>query len=108
MRGGMAAQREPLLHGQQDLADAEQADHRDQEVDAAQQFGPAEGHAQLAGDRIHADAGKQQAERHRDDGLVLVFAAQADERAEGQQIDGEEFRRAEPQRESRRCAARGK
>ena len=61
----------------------------------------AEGHAQLAGDRIHADAGEQQSERKRDDGLVLVLAAQPDERAEGQQIDREEFRRPEAQREGR-------
>src|SRR6266478_1914821 len=36
--GGVAAQRKPLLHGQEDLADAEQADDGDQEVDSAQQF----------------------------------------------------------------------
>ena len=61
----------------------------------------AEGHAQLAGHGVHADAGQQQAERHRDDGLVLGLAAEADEGAEGQQIDREEFRRPEFQRERR-------
>ena len=74
---GVAAQREPLLHRQQDFADAEQADDGDQEVDAAQQLARAEGHAQLAGHGVHADAGEQQAERHGDDGLVLVLAPEA-------------------------------
>ncbi len=97
--GGMAAQREALFHGEQDLADAEQADHRDQKIDAAQEFAGAEGHAQLAGYRIHADAGQQQPERHRDDGLVLGLAAEADKGAEGQEINREEFRRSEFQRE---------
>ena len=95
----MAPQRQTLLHGQQDFADPEQADHRDQEVDAAQQLAGAEGHAQLAGHRIHADAGQQQPERHRDQGLVLLLAPEADEGAEGQQIDREEFRRPEFERE---------
>src|SRR5260221_2083691 len=61
--GGVAAQREPLLHRQQDLADAEQADHRDQEVDAAQEIARAEGHAQLPGDRLHADARDREPQR---------------------------------------------
>ena len=61
----------------------------------------AEGHAQLAGHRVHADAGEQQAERHRNDGLVLGLAAEPDKGAEGQQIDREEFRRPEFQRERR-------
>ncbi|MGY3595083.1 hypothetical protein ACVIGB_003132 [Bradyrhizobium sp. USDA 4341] len=99
--GGVSAQRQALLHREQDLADAEQADDSDEEVDAAQQLGGAKRHAQLPGHRIHADAGKQQPERHRDHGLVLGLAAEADERAEGQEIDGEEFRRAKLQRERR-------
>src|SRR2546427_6571104 len=82
--GGMAAQRQPLLHRQQDLADAEQADDRDQEVDAAQELVRPEGHAQLARDSVHAGPGEQQAERHGDDGLVLLLAPEPDKRAEGQ------------------------
>ena len=101
MLGGVPAQRQPLLHRQQDFADPEQADHRDQEIDAAQQFVGAEGHAQLAGHGVHADAGEQQAERHRDHGLVLGFAPEADERTEGQEIDREELRRPEFERERR-------
>src|SRR2546427_750735 len=80
----IAAQRQPLLHRQQDLADPEQADDRDQEVDAAQELVRPEGHAQLAGDSVHADPGEQQAERHGDDGLVLLLSPEPDERAEGQ------------------------
>jgi hypothetical protein len=57
--GCVAAQRQTLLHRQQDFTDAKQADDSDQEVDAAQQFGGAEGHTELAGHRIHADAGEQ-------------------------------------------------
>src|SRR5207237_3603686 len=99
--GGMPAQREPLLHGEQNLADAEQADNGDQKIDAAQKLGRAKGHAQLAGHGVEADAGEQEAYRHRDDGLVLFLAPQAYERAEGEQIDGEEFRWSELEREGR-------
>ena len=99
MLAAWPAQREPLLHREQDFADAEQADDRDQEVDAAQELVRAERHAQGAGDRIHADAGEQQAERHGNDGLVLILASEAHERAERQQVDREKFRRPEPQRE---------
>ena len=49
MLRGLAAEVQALLHRQQDLADAEQADHRDQEVEAAEQFGEAEGQPQLPG-----------------------------------------------------------
>ncbi len=95
----VAAQRQPFLHREQDLADSEKADDRDKEIDATQQVAEAEGHAQLTGDRIHADAGEQQTERHGNDCLVLGLPPQPDERAEGQKIDGEEFRRPELQRE---------
>ena len=49
MLGGVAPEAQALFHRQQDLADAEQADHRDQEVEAVEQFGEAEGQAQLPG-----------------------------------------------------------
>ncbi len=97
----MALEGQALLHRQQDLADAEQADHGHQEVDATEQLGPAEHHAQLAGHGVHADAGEQQAQRHRDDNLVPCLPAQPHERTEGQQIDREEFRRSEAQRKIR-------
>ncbi len=87
--GGMTAQRQALLHRQQDFADSEQAEHGDQKLMPRNRSLEPEGHAQLAGHRIHADAGEQQAERHRDDGLVFFLAAEADERAEGQEIDRE-------------------
>ena len=99
--GGVAAQRQALFHGEQDFADAEQADDGDQEVDAAQQLRRTEGHAQLAGHGVHADAGEQQAERHRNHRLVLGLAAEPDKGAEGEQIDREEFRRPEFQRKRR-------
>ena len=39
MRAAAALELQALFHRQQDLADAEQADHRDQEVEAAHQLG---------------------------------------------------------------------
>ncbi|MGY4287205.1 hypothetical protein ACVWXO_006425 [Bradyrhizobium sp. LM2.7] len=101
MLAAWAAQRQAFLHGQQDLADPEQADDGNEEVDASQQLRGAEGHAQLARHGIHADAGEQEAERHRDHRLVLGLAPEADEGAEGQQIDREELGRAELQRKRR-------
>ena len=97
----MAAQRQALFHGEQNFADAEEADDRDEEIDAAQKIVEAECHAELAGNRIHADPGEQQPERHRDHDLVALFLAETDERTEGQKIDGEKFRRPEAKREIR-------
>ena len=62
-----ALEGKPLLHGEEDLADAEQADHGDEEVEAAQELGRAEGHAQLPGHRVEADRGEREAEHHRGD-----------------------------------------
>jgi hypothetical protein len=56
---------EPFLEREQDLADAEQADHRDQEVEAGEQVRRAEGEAQRAGDGVGADRGEREAEHHR-------------------------------------------
>ena len=42
-----ALEREALLEREQDLADAEEADHRDQEVEALQEVGEPEGQPQL-------------------------------------------------------------
>ena len=52
------------------------------------------GQAQAARDRVHADCREREAEHHRDDGLERGRAAEADEAGEGQEIDGEIFRRA--------------
>ena len=65
MPAALPLKRQPLLHGQQDLADAEQADHGDQEVEAVEQFGEAEGQPQLAGDGVEADRGERKADHHR-------------------------------------------
>ena len=98
---GVAAEAQALFHGQQDLADTEQADHRDQEVEAAQQFGEAERQTQLPGHLIEADRAERKADHHRGDGLERRLLAQADEAAEGEEIDREDFRRPELQREAR-------
>ena len=66
-----------------------------------QQFGEAEGQAQLAGDAVHADGGEREADHHRRDGLERRLLAHADEAAERQEVDREVFRRAELQRELR-------
>ena len=60
----LALELQALLHRQQDLADAEQPDHRDQEVEAAQQLGEAERQAQLAGDVVEPDGGEREADHH--------------------------------------------
>ena len=57
-----ALEAQPLLHGQQQFADAEQTDDRDQEADAGEQHVEAKGQAQAAGNRIHADGGEREAE----------------------------------------------
>src|SRR3546814_732877 len=56
--GDLALERQAFLHRQQDLADAEQADDGDEEVEAAQQLVPAEGHAQLPRRRVLSDGGQ--------------------------------------------------
>ena len=95
----LARERQALLHRQQDLADAEEADHRDQEVEAPHQLGKAEGQPQLAGDGVHADRGEREAQHHRRERLERRALAHADEAAERQQMDREEFRRPELERE---------
>ena len=82
---------ELLLHRQQDLADAEQADDSDQEVEAAHQLVRTEGEPQIARNRVEADAGERKAEHHRGGGLEGRGLAHADEAAEGEEIDGEEL-----------------
>jgi hypothetical protein len=54
--GAGALEREALLQRQQDLADAEQADHRNQEVETGQQVRGAERQAQRAGHRVGTTA----------------------------------------------------
>ncbi len=99
--GLLAAEGEALLHGQQDLADAEEADDRDEEVESAQELDRTEGHTELTGHRVHADRGQQEADDERDDDLVLVLTAEANKGAEGQEIDREELRWSEPDGEAR-------
>ena len=97
----LALELEALLHRQQDLADAEQPDHRDQEVEAREQFGKAERQAQLTGHVVEPDRGEREADHHGDDRLERRLLAQADEAAERQEIDAEFLGRAELQREAR-------
>src|SRR4029453_17566233 len=52
-----------LLHGQQDLADPEEADDRHDEVEALHQLRDAERQAELAGDDVDAGGGRMQPTR---------------------------------------------
>ena len=65
-----------------------------------EQLDRAEGHAQLAGDRIQPDRRQREAQHHGADDLGRRLLAHADEAAEGQELDGEELGRPELQREA--------
>ena len=99
--GLAATEGQPFFHRQQDLADAEQSDHGDEEVEPVQQFCEAERQPQLSGDGVEADRGKRKADHHRRDGLERRLLAQADEAAERQEIHREFLRRPELQRKAR-------
>ena len=97
--GVPAAEAQPLLHCQQDFADAEQADDGDQKVKSGEKFGNAERQAQLARDLIEPDGAERKADHHRRHGLGWRLLAHADEAAEREEIDGEFLGRPELQRE---------
>jgi hypothetical protein len=63
--GAGALEGEAFLERQQDLADAEQADHAIRKSKPGEQVRRAEGQAQRAGDRVGADGGQREAEHHR-------------------------------------------
>jgi hypothetical protein len=93
-----AFEAQPLLDGKHDLADAEEADDSDDKIESLHQSGNAEGHAQLPGNNVEADARKNKPDHDRNDGLQRIAAAQAYEGGESQKLDRENFRRAESQR----------
>ena len=97
--GRLSFEGKAFFHGHENLANTEQADHGDQEIEALEQFRVAEGHAQLAGDGVHADGGEGEAQHHGRDGLGRRLLAHAHEAGEGEQLHGEEFRRPEFERE---------
>ncbi|MGY3421558.1 hypothetical protein ACVWZW_002033 [Bradyrhizobium sp. F1.13.4] len=84
-----------LFDGHEQLADAEQAHHRDDEVDALDQLVDTHREAHAAGDGVDADSRDRKADRQRDDGLDRRRPAHADEAGEGQEIDRKIFRRPE-------------
>jgi hypothetical protein len=90
---------EALFQREQDLADAEQPDDRHQEVEPAQQVRGAERQAQGSGHRVEPDGGQREAGHHRRQRLERGLLAHADEGAESEQVDGEELRRPEFERE---------
>src|SRR5262245_36265517 len=95
--GRAALEAQSFLDGEQDLADAEQADHRDEEVEPVKQLGEAEGQPQLAGHAVQSHGCERKADHHRGHRLEWRLLAHADEAAEGEKIDPELFRRSELQ-----------
>ena len=98
---GLATEGKSFFHRQQNLTDPEQADDRDQKIEAAHQIGESEDEPQLSGYRVHADGSKRKPEHHRGKGLECRTLAHADETAERKQIDRKKLRWAELQCEFR-------
>ena len=94
-----AGELQAALHRREDLADAEQADDGDQEVEADQQLVVTEGHAQRAGHLVEADGAQREAQAHGGQHLEGRALAHADEAGEGQEEDREELGRPELQGE---------
>src|SRR5947208_902988 len=96
-----AVEAQPLLDGDEDLADAEESDDRHDEVEPLHQVHEPEGHPELARDDVEPHRGEDESEQDRDERLERVAAAEADEAREGQELDREELWRAEPERDLR-------
>src|SRR5262249_35398806 len=97
--GAGALEAESLLHAEEDLADSEEADDRDDEVEALHEVDDAEGHPELSRDDVEAHGGEDEPQQDRHQRLERIAAAEADEAREGQELDREELRRAEAQRD---------
>src|SRR5213082_3882091 len=82
--GGGAAEGQALLNREEDLADAEEADHRDDEIEALHQIGDPEGHPQLTGDDVEAHGRQDESEQDRHERLERVTTAETDEARKGQ------------------------
>src|SRR5206468_7304607 len=67
-----ALERQVLLHGQQDLADAEQPDDGHDEVEALHEIREAERHAELARHDVEPDRGEDEADQDRHQRLERV------------------------------------
>ena len=96
--GRLAFEGQAFFHGEQDLTNAEQTDHRDQEVKALEQYGELIGHAQLAGHGVHAHGGQRKAQHHGHDDLGRRFLAHANKAAKGEQLNRKVFGRPEVER----------
>ena len=92
-----ALEAEPLLHGQQYLADPEEPDDRHDEIEPFHEVDETEGHPELAGDDVEAHRGEDESQHDGDQRLQRVAAAQSDEARKGQELDREEFGRTEAQ-----------
>jgi len=94
-------EREALFQRFQNLANAEQPDHRDQEVESLEQRGESDVSRSVPVTLFQADRCEREPDHHRGDGLRGVSSAHPHERAEGEQVNREEFRRAELEGETR-------
>src|SRR5262245_3987731 len=98
--GCLAAEAQPLLHGQQDFADAEQADDGDEKIKTIEHLLDAERQAQLASHLVEPDRAERKTEHHRGHRLERWLLAEANETAEGQEVNREDFGWAKAQREA--------
>src|SRR5262249_46707687 len=99
--GRAATEAQTFFHGEQNLANPEQPDDRDQEVEAVEHLFDAKREAQLSGNLIEADGPETEAEHHRGHRLEWRLLAQSHKAAESQEIDRENFSRTEAQRKAR-------
>src|SRR2546429_126399 len=90
-----ALEAQALLDGQEDLADPEEPDDRDDEVESLHQVHEPERHPELTRDDVEPYRREDEPEQDRDERLERVADAQPDEAREGQELDREEFGRAE-------------
>src|SRR5262245_65892458 len=95
--GCLAAEAQPLLHGQQDFADAEQADDRDEKIKTAEHLLDAERQAQLASHLVEPNRAEPESKHPGSIRLDRRLLAEADKAAESQEIDRENLGRPEPQ-----------
>src|SRR6476660_4665566 len=79
-----AFETQPFFDGEQDLADAKEADDGDDKIESLHESGETEGHAQLAGDDVEADGSQNEPDHDRDYGFKGIAAAQPHKRGKSQ------------------------
>jgi hypothetical protein len=82
------------------LADREESDRTQDDVDAADQLGPPEGQARLARLQVDSDETEQQPQARRESGLGRNVAGERSDRRHGEDHERKVFRGTEPQRDA--------